>query len=258
MKKILLLVSAIILSLSLVACSSASGSEKGEDNAFIKDVKKSFEARSKYIDSVESQKEPVEVNVYYKEAVLKEKSILEKYKEAKFDNPELGKVAQDYLEGLNKQEDSLKYFTSDLVKFDEKWQEGYNLRSTALTTLVDKFGLKLNEKDFEDLKNNAQVVKENDAIKSKVDTMVKDIKFEQIKDEYGWKDYEATVANTAGVDFESFYLDVKLLDKEGVVVESVPVSPNGAWKKDQKIKLNFSTEKDFQKLEWTSEYYIAE
>lgn len=258
MKKILLLISAMILSLSMVACSSTESDNKGKDKVFIKDAKKSFEARADYLAGVESGKITSTEDVYLKEAVNKEKQIIDKYKDAEFDNPEIGKLAKDYIDGLNKQEEAIKYYSNDFMKYDKLWTEGYDMRSTALTTLVDKFGLKLDEKSFEELKNNAQVVKENKEAKSKINEMVKNIKFKKVKEEYDWKDYEAVVENTSGVDFDSFSLDVKLLDADGVIVESVPVALSGSWNKGQKVKLTFSTDKDFEKIEWTPEYYIKE
>lgn len=258
MKKILLLVSSIILSLSMVACSSTESDDKGKDKAFIKDAKKSFEARADYLADVESGKITSTEDVYLKEAVNKEKEIIDKYKDAEFDNPELGKLAKDYIDGLNKQDEALKYYANDFMKYDKLWTEGYDMRSTALTTLVDKFGLEMDDESFKELQNNAQVVKENKEVESKINEMVKNIKFEKVKEEYDWKDYEAVVENTSGVDFDSFFLDVKLLDADGVIVESIPVSPNGSWNKGQKVKLTFSTDKDFEKLEWTPEYYIKQ
>ncbi len=257
MKRVLTILTTLLLSLSLVACSS-SDEPKAQDKNFVKDVGKSFDARAKYINDVESGKITLNENEYLKEAVLKEKNILEKYKDADFDNPELGKLAVDYLNALNKQEDSLKYYSNDYFKYEKNWTEGYNERSTILTTLVDKFGVKLDEKSFADLKQNAQVVKENNEIKEKIDAITKSIKFEKVKEEYDWKDYEAIVENNSGVDLESYYLDVKLIDKDGVVVESNPVSTSGVWKNGQKVKLEFSTDKNFDKLEWDAEYYIKE
>ena len=257
MKKVLTILTTLLLSLSLVACSS-SDETKPQDKNFVKDVGKSFEARSKYIDEVNSGKIVVDENEYLKEAVLKEKNILEKYKDAEFDSPELSKLAEDYLNALDKQENSLKYYSNDYIKYEKNWTEGYNERSTILTTLVDKFGVKLDEKAFNELKQNAQVVKENNEIKEKIDAITKSIKFEKVKDEYGWKDYEAIVENNSGVDLESYYLDVKLIDKDGVVVESTPVSTSGLWKNGQKVKLEFSTDNNFDKLEWDAEYYIKE
>lgn len=258
MKKLILLLSAIILSLSMVACSSTEEDDKGQDKAFLKDAKKSFNARASYLADVESGKVTSNENEFLKEAVLKEKNILGKYKDAEFDNPELGKLAKDYIEGLNKQEESIKYYSSDVMKYEKLWTEGYDMRSTAITTLVDKFGLELDEKSFEELKNNAQVVKEKNDVKAKIDTMVKGIKFEKVKEEYDWKDYEAIVENTSGVDLESFYLDIKLLDKDGVVVENNTTAATSNWKKGEKIKLTFMTDKNFEKIEWTPEYYIKE
>ena len=258
MKKIALLLSIFILSLSMVACSSTDGDSKGQDKRFLKDIKKSFNERASYIADAEEGRLNLDENEYLKEAVIKEKKILQKYKNLEFNNPELGKLAKDYIEGLNKQEESIKYYASDAIKYDKLWTEGYDMRSTAITTLVNKFGLELDSKSFEELKNNAQIVKEKNDLKDKVNKMVKSIKFKKVKEEYDWKDYEAIVENNTGVDFENFFLDVKLLDSDGVVVESITVSPNGIWKKDQKVKLTFSTDKDFEKIEWTEEYYIKE
>lgn len=257
MKKIMVVLGIILLSLSMVACSSGSAdANKGSDKEFIKDIKKSFEARSKYLAKVDETK--VAENEYLKEAVLTEKKILEKYKDAEFDSPELGKLAKDYIQGLSDQEESLKYYSNDVMKYEEIWSRGYDTRSTVLTTLIDKFGLEIGDKAIQELKDNAQVVKEKNDIQVKIDEMLKSIKFEKVKDEYGWKDYEAIAQNTSGVDLEGFYLDVKLLDSEGVVVESNPVYVDGVWTKDKKVKLTFSTEKDFEKLEWTAEYYVKD
>lgn len=119
MKKVILALSTLLLSLDMFACSSTEPEEKVKDKAFIKDVKKSFEARLNYLDDVDSGKE----DEYLKEVVLKEKYILEKYKDAEFDSPELGKLAKDYIDGLNKQEESIKYYSSDFMKYEKLWGE---------------------------------------------------------------------------------------------------------------------------------------
>ncbi len=153
MKRVLTILTTLLLSLSLVACSS-SDEPKAQDKNFVKDVGKSFDAMAKYINDVESGKITLNEKEYLKKAILKEKNILEKYKDADFDNPDLAKLAVDYLNALNKQEDPLKCYVND-------WTEGYNEIITILTTLVEKFGVKIDEKSFAELKQNAQVVKEN-------------------------------------------------------------------------------------------------
>lgn len=108
------------------------------------------------------------------------------------------------------------------------------------------------------MKTNAQVVEEKNETKEKIDKMLKDIEFEKVKEEYEWKDYEAIVENTSGVDFDYFCLDVKLLDADGVIVESILAGVDGTWPKDKKAKIVFSTDKEFAKLEWTADYSIKE
>lgn len=257
MKKLLTILSSFIICLSMVACSSSDES-KGQDKAFIKDIKKSFEARSNYLDDVDSGKVTLNENEYLEEAVKKEKEIIEKYKDAEFDSPELAKLAKDYITALDTQEESLKYYSNDFTKFDKLWTEGYDTRSTILTALIEKFGLDIDDKAIEELKTNAQVVEEKNEIKEKIDKMLKDIKFEKVKEEYDWKDYEAIVENTTGVDFDYFYLDVKLIDADDIIIESATASVDGTWAKDKKVKLTFSTDQDFEKLEWTADYAIKE
>ncbi|CEP81031.1 hypothetical protein QJR30_11070 [Paraclostridium sordellii] len=46
---------------------------------------------------------------------------MRKYKDEEFEHPELGKLAKDYIDGLNKQEEALKYYISDIVKCDKLW-----------------------------------------------------------------------------------------------------------------------------------------
>lgn len=258
MKKLISALVCLSMSIVLVACTS-NNKDKPQDNAFIKDTKKAVDARWNYLNDVNSGKIVIDdEKVMLGDAVKKELDILAKYKDAKFDNLELGKLANDYVLALENQQDSLKYYDSDYGKYEKLWKEGYDSRSTILVTLVEKFGLKLDEKQFKDLKTNAQVVKENNEFQAKIDDMLKNIKFEKVKDEYGWRDYEAIVENTSGADLDGFYLNIDLIDKDGVVIETTMASHNGIWKDGQKYKLTFSTDKSFEKMEWNAEYYISE
>lgn len=252
MKKLITLILTGVLLFS-VGCSN--NESKTSDNKFLKDIKKSFEARTAYLNDFDSGKVKVSENEALKEAVLKEKEIVGTYNDSEFENPELGKLAKDYNEGLNKQEESLKYYNSDSLKYDDLWSEGYNIRSVVLTKLVDDFGLKLDKKSIEDLKTNAQVVKENKDKEAKINEMLKNIKFEKVKDEYDWKDYEAIVENTSGQEFKSFFLNIKLKDSDGIIVDS-PIASAENWKNGEKVKLTFSTDKNFEKIEWDAEYYF--
>lgn len=53
------------------------------------------------------------------------------------------------------------------------------MQSTILTTLIDKFGLVINDNAIEELKTNAQVVEEKNETKEKIDEMLKNIKMDK-------------------------------------------------------------------------------
>lgn len=257
-KKILGLFMIIMLSVSVVACSSGGDSKdesKGKDKQFIEDLGKGLKKRWDLASKEEAGTLNLEQNQAYEKFVEAEMDAVSKYKDAEFDSPELGKLAKDYIKALEDSKEAIKYYSNDPLKFSELWEKPYNERSTILLTLVDKFGLKVDEKEFKVLKDNAQVVNEENDSKEKIDAMVKGIKFEKVKDEYDWKTYQATVENTGDLDLQDFYLDINLIDKDGVIIETqTSTSVNGTWKKGQKVRLEFNTDKDFEKIEWTPHY----
>ena len=255
MKKILTF-TIVMISILLMGCSSENG-PKSVDNQFLSDVSKATEARWEYLDKYTDESE----SVYLKEAVKKELYIIEKYKtlneeEEVFNDPKLKKIAEDYIEALNTQIESIKYYTSDYTKYEEQWSDGYNKRSTLLVKLVDEYGLKLDEDGFAELKENAKAVTEKEKIDEEIEEMVKSINFENVKTEYDWSDYEAVVENSTSVNFEGLEINVKLLDKDGVTVSDELVWVDN-WNKGEKKKLEFSTDKSFSEMKWElGSYYI--
>ena len=254
MKKILISI-ALILSLLAVGC-NATDEPKSIDNKFISDVSKAIESRWNYLDTTTEESE----NVYLKQAVQKELDILTRYielneEEEIFSDPKLKKIAEDYINALNTQIESLKYYTADYVKYDEQWAEGFNERTTLLVQLVDEYGLKIDENKFAELRENAKVVEENNEIAKEVEDLVKSINFEKVKTEYGWSDFSAIAENSTSVDFEGFEVKIKLLDEDGVTVSDELVWIDN-WNKGEKKKLEFSTDTSFSEMKWeVGDYY---
>lgn len=239
----------MMFSLVVVGCSSTN-EPKPVDNKFLSDVSKATDARWDYLDTTTEESE----SIYLKEAVQKELDVLSKYKELNeeeefFNDPKLKKIASDYLDALNTQIESIKYYNSDYLKYSEQWAEGYNKRSTLLVKLVDEYGLKLDEDGFAELRENAKAVTENEEINKEIEELVKSINFEKVKTEYGWSDYAAVVENSTSVDLESLEVNVKLLDKEGVTVSDELVFVDN-WNKGEKKKLEFATDKSFSEIKW--------
>ncbi|MED9947978.1 MAG: FxLYD domain-containing protein [Peptacetobacter hiranonis] len=251
MKKILSVLSAFILMISVVGC--AQNESTGADKKFIKAVEKGLDARWDYLESNDylnsDEREGLE------KAIQKELEKVQEFKDAEFDNPELGKLANDYIASVEGQKEALKYY-SDPIKYSEKWDDAFDKRCEYISTLVDKFGVKVDEEGYKEIKDNAQIVKEENAMNKKLDEEMKKINFELVSNEYGWKTYEATVQNNTGVDIQDFYLDIALKDADGVVAGKTQAYLDGVWKAGDKAKLTFETDVKFEKMEWEYNYFV--
>ncbi|WP_315167647.1 FxLYD domain-containing protein [Metaclostridioides mangenotii] len=258
-KKMLGLIMVLSLVLIGVGCNNTGqNNQQSQDTKFIKSIEKATKSRWDYVEKVDKGGISVDSDLeYLQECVKKESGELYKYSDVEFSDAKLKKLAMDYIEGIKIQEESLKYYSSDTMKYDSKWAEGYDLRSVSLLALVDDYGVKVDEKQFEELRTNSQIVEENKALKKSIDEMIKDVKFENTGNDYGWKDYSAVVKNTTDVKFDSFDLEINLLDKDGVVVEN-QYSNTSNWKPGQSVKFEFSTDKEFEKIEWEYNYFLPE
>jgi hypothetical protein len=252
----------VLIIISLIGCSKSETVEKKEksvDASFITDLQEALEKRWNFYDDVKNEKVKVKDEVEYLEKLISFEKKLYEYENKDFNDPKLKKIALDYINGLKKQEESIKYYNVDLVKQEELWSKGYNARSTALLTLVDEYGLKVNEEQFKEVKTNAQLVKKQNEIEQKIQEMVRNIKFEKGPTEYDWTKYSTTLENTSGVDFAYFTIDINLLDKDGVVVGTAIASHDNTWKSGQKVLFEFETDiTNFEKMEWEADYEIAD
>lgn len=256
MKKTLIGFLTILLTLSSIGCSSTENEVKPQDSNFIKSLEKATKDRWDYVEDVETGKINVESDLeYVKECVKKESTELYKYIDVEFTDVKLKKLANEYINGIKTQEEALKYFNADEMKYDTLWSEGYDVRSVALLELVEDYGVKVDGKQFEELKNNSQVVKENKETEKAIDEMVKTINFEHVNSEYGLDSYSATVENSTNLKFDDFSLEVNLLDEDGVVIDNQYVNAIN-WKPGQKVKFEFSTDKKFNSIEWEYTYYM--
>ena len=82
----------------------------------------------------------------------------------------------------------------------------------------------------------------------KVNELANKIKFKMTKNDYGYKPYSAVAKNTSGLNFSYFNLNINLLDKDGVIIESTSASVNN-FSEGAKARFEFSTDKSFKKID---------
>ena len=260
MKKNLLIFMAVLSAMAMVLCgcgntntkrAEKSTEEQYADEDFMKDLAAGLEARwsveepEQYTEGDDASKE------YYTEMVNAEYEKVTPYLDKKFKDSTLQQKAINYINMIKQQKEALKYMQVNYDKYSELWGEAYDERSKLIVDFMENYGLTVSDKyksTLDDFKTNAQEVEDKEIKDSEVNAILSNMNFKKDKNSsYDWKEYDAVVKNTSSIDFDSFMVNVNLLDKEGVIVESTTVYVNN-WKKGTKTKFTFSTDKEFDKI----------
>lgn len=100
-----------------------------------------------------------------------------------------------------------------------------------------------------------RLVEETEDKESAVKSLVDSIQFQMVNDDgYGYKTYQAIVENTTDIDFETFSVNINLLNGEGVIVESFYDSVTN-FGKGVKAQLEFSTDKEFASTQVVADWW---
>ena len=258
MKRTLLIFMVVLSVIAMVLCgcgntkqAEKSTEEQYADEDFMKDLAAGLEARwsieepEQYTEGDDTHKE------FYTKLVDAEYDKVTPYLDKKFKDSTLQQKAINYINMIKQQKEALKYLQVDYDKYSKLWEEAYNERSKLIVDFVKNYGLTVSDEYKSDLDNfevNAQEVKDKETKDNQVNEIMNNMNFKKNKSSsYDWKEYDAIVENTSDIDFDSFMVNVNLLDKEGVIVESTTVYVNN-WKKGTKTKFTFSTDKEFDKI----------
>ena len=275
MKKATVLLASCMIGTGLLftGCSGSQQESKQEeeihyaDEDFVKDMAKGLEARWTLNEQDESKEGYDAIDLQsseYKDMMISyinaELDCIGKYKDEKFEDSKLQEEAISYINLLNEHIEICDYIPVDYYgKYLEEFQPIYDGRSKIIQDMADNYGLTVSDKfqsNLDEFKTNSKLVQEKDAQEQAIDSMLSNITFEEVPDEYAgdWKTYQGVVENTTGSDFSTFAVNINLLNADGVIVETaydqVSNFTNGA-----KAQFEFSTDKEFTSTEVTVQYY---
>lgn len=237
MKKNVLIVS--FFAVLLLSVITVTGCGKSVDRSYLDDMSAGLEARWAIVDSSkDADDETVWTN-----CINAEYDKINKYKNEIFEDKDLGKLAKEYIALVKESKDSLKYY-DNTSKFTTKNNEISYQRAEIIYKLNKDDKLTIDDKYKNDLSEMADSGKTYEAVQ----VILNNTKFKMTNNEYGWKDYAATVKNTTEDNFDYFNFNINLVDKKGVVVDTEVASTNN-WDKGAKHKFEFSTDKTFKKIE---------
>ena len=255
-KNILLGVMCVLIVL-VSGCSKTEKNEEKEpsyaDKVFVEDMSAGLQERWKLNDADAAKegfddiyfnsKEYQDMMFGYIDAELNK---IEKYTEEKFENKKLQELALKYINLLYQHKELCEYSTI------------YDERSKVIKTMVDDYGMTVDEKyqdTLNDFITNSQLVTEQENTVAAVENMLKGIQFQVVEDMGdGLKTYQTIIENTTGLDFNTFNININLLDENGVIVESVWEQVNN-FNNGAKVQVEFSTDKEFASTEVTGDWW---
>lgn len=247
--KILGLVLVSAISIGVSGCNNTGGNnsqtqDTATDEAFISDFQKSINKRWDEQDKLEKK---VTSNANYTDDQYKEDTT--KVLEEEINNikknldgvkdKDLKKLGIDYIEGVKKQIEAGN--TEDYELMDKYIQESEKLRKPALISMVDDYGVKIDEdhkQTYKDFKEQATVINKENEAKSYADKLATEITLERTTDEFGYVEFSGIVENKSKIDFKSLSYKVQYKDKEGIVVgDDIIYLENFAPGSKQKVNL---------------------
>lgn len=268
MKKVVILGVTLLSCLFVVGCSNGkekhgSTEQKKEttsyyDESFMKALASGLDARWDYIDSPKYKKDDSLTQI--KTCAETEYNILKKvpFSEKKFKDTKLKELALAYKNELENGVSIIdKSTASSLASYDSPWTEHYNNRTKLIVEInnIKEIPVK-DKKELKNLINNGSAVKNDEELKSKIESTLSKISFTQsdVGNVSDYKEYKAIVENDMGVDFKEFSANVYLEDENGTRIATQYVSAND-WGNGQKVTFTFSDNKVFATSKVVINYY---
>lgn len=243
----------------IAACSSnVSNEEKLVSNdEFMKEFSAGLEKRWEYAEKNEDEEATKD---FFLEAIDLELNKIDKFKDLKFEDDKLKEFAILYINELKSGIDALDSFGAD--SFYDKWDEHYSKRTSLILEIDESYNIPVSEKNkaiLEELKATGKDVLAELDKDEELDKFINDIEFEvdqDQSDEY-FTYYTAIVENTTSYNLKEFSIDLKLIDSDGVTVETEYAFTSN-WNKGDKAKLEFMTSEKFDKIEIIKNYIETE
>lgn len=168
---------------------------------------------------------------------------LASFKEEKFEDEDLRKLAHAYIRHLEESYETLEQFGTD------EWEDAYRSRvyqrqTVTLMELNQICPISVSEeyeKDLTRMLTNGEII-------SMVGTIIDQIYFLNIGTTPYGSTYETTIKNSTTLTFEWFTLEIELLDESGKVLDNKLLELTG-WEPEEKVRLNFVTNETFSTVD---------
>jgi len=168
---------------------------------------------------------------------------IEPFKEEKFEDEAMGKLAMRYIRSIEASIAALEHLGT------ERWEDEYNNdayweQANVLYLINSQREISVSEQYRERLEKTLA----NGEIIDMVHGLIDQVMFLHVDSNYMGEKYETTVKNTSTLSFDWFSFDVNLLNDAGEVVDTVNIKVED-WEPEEKLRFNFTSKQEFSGIE---------
>lgn len=213
---------------------------KTVDERFLECLANGLESRWELTDA--DEKKEVITKKDWEEYIAAEYDNIIDFKDAEFENPDLGKWGKEYINSIVRSKEVLAYYDSNQW-YAKYHNDVYQDRACALYKINAIQPVPVTEEEQGELQSLVM----DGEVSDFASLLLGSVKFELESDDYGWKTYSAVVENTTSTSFSTFQIAVDLLDKDGVTIETAIAYCDG-WDSGEKTRIEFNTDKSFETI----------
>ncbi|MCU9534067.1 hypothetical protein [Streptococcus sp. CSL10205-OR2] len=268
MKKIIISFLSLFILLTLSGCEIKDSENKSniEDNEnikyydkdFIMSLEKGYSNRWIEVKKINDSNGDVTAEEL-KRTILLELDEIKEYEDLKFEDGKLKELAIKYINLLRDDLELADTYDGSL-SFYSTWDEGLDKRTEVLSQINEIIKLDVTNQEVkkglaEALARGKKVVSESNNDET-TRIFVNNFNFQKNEgesDEY-FSTFDAIIENTTNLSFDYLYVEIKLKDEEGIVVDTESISENN-WIISEKRKLSFITDKEFSTMELIVDSY---
>lgn len=191
------------------------------------------------------------------QAIEIEKENLADFNNRPFEDSKLQEKAISYINQLDEGLELLNTYGAD--SFYQNWDSYYVKRTQTILDLTDDYAITFSDEHsatIDEMRAHGKEVQDAADNKAILEALFQSVVFEYEPTEYDedYKNYVAVVENNTGFEISSISASVNIIDSEDVVVDNQYIYAEN-WKKDQKFRFEFMTDKEVSKQDIQLEYY---
>lgn len=190
----------------------------------------------------------------FKTSIDEEIKELEPYASETFENEELQKAAETYLDSLQDLKESTKYLSVDANRFYHQYED---IKDDEAITLSQINSIEPIEFETEENQVRMDMILEEAKITEQMNDLAASIKFETVEEEdidgYYFAKLQATVDNTSEFTIDDMMIDFNFVTEDGTVVDEDYVDiPE--WKPGQSQTLTITSSEKYSRIEISRVY----